>query len=122
MYIQYMAAKKGSCHRRGNQPVGRERHEEVEALFRAGGEPVTVRGLGKAHQHAFFFVGLMVVAEQRMVIGIDGEHREALVPLSASVPIAVPKFGYAQRSVEASPSGTAALPAAYSGLGRTKMP
>lgn len=97
MDMQYIAAGPGSGHRRGDQLVGGEGYEEIAALIGAGGQPVAICTLGKDHHHAFFLVRLVIVAEEGIVVSVDGEHRIALLPLAGRVAVAVPRAGDAQR-------------------------
>ena len=48
-------------------------------LFWRGGEPTVVIVFGQDHHYAFLIGGLVKQAHQRVIIGIDGEHRFSLV-------------------------------------------
>lgn len=88
-----MAAELGSGHRCSDQLVGGEGYEEVATLMGAGGQPVTVSALGKDQHHALFLARLVVVAEKRILRGVDAEQCEAFLPVPTSFPVTSSPLG-----------------------------
>lgn len=81
----------------GDQPMRRVGRKEIPALVSRRRQPVAAGPLREDDHHALFLADLVIVAEQRVLIGVDGEHRVALLPMTGRVAVAIPQPRNAQR-------------------------